>query len=63
MGIVEQELDETQLWLEILVESGILAEKKMDGLLTETDELLRIAVSSITTSKKGRSNGNRDNGT
>ena len=57
MGIVEQELDETQLWLELLVESGVVAENKMRDLLTETDELLRITVSSITTSKKGRSNG------
>ena len=57
MGIVEQELDETQLWLELLVESGIVAENKMRDLLSETDELIRIAVSSITTSKKGRSTG------
>ena len=54
MGIVEQELDETQLWLELLVESGIVAEGKMTELISETDELLRITVSSITTSKKGR---------
>ena len=53
MGIVEQELDETQLWLELPVESGIVAEGKLTELISETDELLRITVSSITTSKKG----------
>ena len=57
MGIVEQELDETPLWLELLVESGIVAQTKMTDLLPETDELLRITVSSIMTSKKGRSIG------
>ncbi len=57
MGIVEQELDETQLWLELLVESGVVAEEKMKDLLSETDELLRITVSSITTTKKGRNIG------
>jgi four helix bundle protein len=57
MGIVEQELDETQLWIELLVESGVVPENKMRDLLCETDELLRITVSSITTSKKGRSDG------
>ncbi len=57
MGIVEQELAETQLWLELLVESEVVAESKMKDLLIETDELLRITVSSITTSKKGREIG------
>ena len=57
MGIVEQELDETQLWLELLVESGVVAKEKMKDLLSETDELLRITVSSINTTKKGRNIG------
>jgi four helix bundle protein len=57
MGIVEQELDETQLWLELLVESGVVTETKMRKLLLETDELIKITVSSINTSKKGRTTG------
>ena len=57
MGIVEQELDETLLWLELLVESDVVAQKKMASLLKETDELLRITVTSITTAKKGRKTG------
>ena len=54
MGTCEQELDETQLWLELLVESNTVSLEKMKELLSETDELLRITVSSINTTKKGR---------
>ena len=52
MGIVEQELDETQLWLELLVESKIVDANRMTELLDETDQLLRIAVTSIKTTRK-----------
>ena len=54
MGIVEQELAETELWLELLVDAEIIENKLMKELLAETDELLRITVASIVTSKKGR---------
>ena len=33
LGIVEQELDETMLWLELLVDSGIVAVDQMSDLL------------------------------
>ena len=52
MGIVEQELDETLLWLELLAESEIVPEQKLADLHQETDELLRIVISSIRTAKK-----------
>ncbi|MEN1680483.1 MAG: four helix bundle protein [Planctomycetota bacterium] len=48
LGIVEQELDESLLWLELLVESGVLAAEKLEPLMQETDELIRIIVTSIT---------------
>jgi four helix bundle protein len=51
MGIVERELDETALWLELLVESGIVSAKKMIELQKETDELLCMAVQAIKTCK------------
>ena len=54
MGIVEQELDETLLWLELLVESDVVPETKMKELVAESDELIRIVVASIKTSKKGK---------
>jgi four helix bundle protein len=48
LGIVEQELDESMLWLELLSESGVFPTERLNPLLTETDELLRIIVTSIT---------------
>lgn len=51
LGIVEQELDETSLWLELLVESGIVPEEKMSDLLDEVDQLLRIVVTAIKTTR------------
>jgi four helix bundle protein len=47
LGIVEQELDETLLWFELLVESKIIGEAKLKPLRQEADELLKIVVSTI----------------
>jgi four helix bundle protein len=52
LGIVEQELDESLLWLELLVESGIMSESRMGPLLEEADELLAMTVAAIKTLKK-----------
>jgi four helix bundle protein len=52
LGIVEQELDETLLWLELIVESGIVPEAKMADLRNEADELLRMTISAIKTTKE-----------
>ncbi|MCX7841413.1 MAG: four helix bundle protein [Anaerolineae bacterium] len=43
-----QELDETAYWLELLVESGIVPEKKLKPLMQETDELIAIFVTIVT---------------
>ena len=51
LGIVEQELDETSLWLELLMESGIVSEQRMSELHQEADELLRMTVAAIRTTK------------
>ena len=47
LGIVEQELDETIMWLELLVEAEIVDKQRMTGLLDETDQLIRIVVTCI----------------
>lgn len=53
MGIVEEEIDETVFWLELLVETGIIAEGQVKSLLKEAKELLAIfAASHITARKK-----------
>lgn len=54
MGIVEEEADESLLWLELLVESGVLKEKSVAPLMKEADELVAIIVSSIKTARKNK---------
>ena len=51
LGIVEQEADETAYWLELLVESGIVAEPKMKELRQGAEELLRMTIAAIKTAK------------
>ena len=42
IGIVLEEADETVYWLELLVEGGVVAEKRMAALLQEAEELVKI---------------------
>ena len=51
LKIVEEELDESLYWMELLVEANIIAEQKLSDLTKEGNELLSIVVSSIMTSK------------
>ena len=50
-----QEIEETDYWLELLVESEILSREAMKGLIAETGELNAIFTSSIKTVKARRS--------
>ncbi len=52
LKIVEEELDESLFWMEMLIESGVFPKKKLDLLLQERSELLRIISASIITMKK-----------
>ena len=52
IGVVVEEADETVFWLELLVETGIVAQARMDGLLTEANELPAIFAASQRTSKE-----------
>lgn len=54
MGIVVEEADETVLWLEMLVDSGIEKFENIDLLLKEGNELLAIFAASYNTAKYGR---------
>jgi four helix bundle protein len=54
MEIGLQELEESAYWLELLVESEIVAAGKLSDLLGEVDELTRIFASSINTAKEHR---------
>ena len=49
---VEEELDETRHWLEIITEAELLPAKRLEPLLSECEELLKIIVKSIVSTKK-----------
>lgn len=54
IGTVVEEADETVLWLELLVDTGIAQESKMKNLLGEANELLAIFAASQNTAKRNR---------
>jgi four helix bundle protein len=51
MGIVVEETDETVFWLEFLIDTGVVQKDRLDGLLTEANELLAIFAASQRTAK------------
>ena len=51
LKMVEEELDETIHWLEIIGESEMIKPEKIESLMNEAIELYRIIVSSIVTVK------------
>jgi len=52
MGVVVEETDETVFWLELLVETGVVPMSKMEGLVSEANELLAIFAASRRTVRK-----------
>jgi len=46
MGVVLEEADETQLWLELITEAKLLPVKLVEPLLEEANELVAIFVAS-----------------
>ena len=46
LGIAEEEADETQFWLELIIESGIVPAAKLEPLLQEARELTAIIAAS-----------------
>jgi len=52
ISIVAEEADEAVLWLELLIESGILKSQMTEGLLKEARELAAILTASRETAKK-----------
>lgn len=51
MGLVEEELDESIYWMELLVDGKTVRADTVEALMREADELLAITVSSIKTAK------------
>jgi four helix bundle protein len=49
-----QELDETDYWLELLADGGIIPPKRLVELRQETDELIGIFTASVKTAKRNK---------
>jgi four helix bundle protein len=58
MGVVLEEADETQLWLELIIEGKLLPAKRVDPLLKETSELVAIFVTSRKSASKNLKSAN-----
>jgi four helix bundle protein len=54
MHIVLEESDETQFWLEMIVESGLIEEKKIKNLQEEANELTSIFVKTLKSVKSNK---------
>jgi four helix bundle protein len=52
LGIVEEEADEAQFWLEMLVEARLVEPGRVEGLRTEAGELVAMIVASIRTARR-----------
>jgi four helix bundle protein len=52
LQIVVKELREAQYWLRLIVRAQLLPPKRLQGLLTEADELLAISVASSRTARQ-----------
>jgi four helix bundle protein len=53
MTTVEEEADETLLWLELLVSTETVTAASAAGLIDEADQIVRIVVASINTARGG----------
>ncbi len=54
MGIVEEEVDESLFWLEMIQEMNIMKSELLESLMKENDEIIAIVVTTIKTTKKKR---------
>ena len=55
LGIVEEEADESAFWMELLIESEVVKESLLGGLLQEANEIVAMVVSSIKTARNRKS--------
>jgi len=53
LKISEEECDESLYWMELLVESGLMPERKIGALRGEGSEILAMLVASIQTTRRG----------
>ena len=53
IGITVEEADETAFWLELIVDAGIVKASKLESLMAEANELVRIFQATRTTARRG----------
>ena len=56
IGITVEETDETVFWLELMVDAGIFKRPRLESLIAEANELLRIFQATRTTARRGIGN-------
>ena len=54
LGIVEEETDESVLWIEMLVDTGLIPAREAETLIGEGNQLTAIWVTSINTARGGK---------
>jgi four helix bundle protein len=54
LGVVEEEADETDYWLDILGESGLVKRSRLTDLVQECNEITAIVVAATKTARKRR---------
>jgi four helix bundle protein len=59
LAIVEEEADESIYWLELLIESEIVAAGKLSPLINEINQIVAMTVSSIKTLRTSRANDSK----
>ncbi|MFN2509395.1 MAG: four helix bundle protein [Chthoniobacterales bacterium] len=60
IGVVEEEADETALWLELIIEDRLLKRDKVQPLLDEANELVAIMAATYKSAQRNNtSNGTR----
>jgi four helix bundle protein len=56
IGTVEEEADESALWMELIIEDKLLPEKKVRNLHTEASEIVAIIASSYISASRNKRN-------
>jgi four helix bundle protein len=54
LGIVEEEADESQFWIEMIADVGLLKRECVEPLIQEASELTAMTVSSIKTARRNK---------
>jgi len=54
MGIVEEELDESLYWMDLILQESLVTQQRLGPLMKEADELLSMTVASVKTARSNR---------